>query len=162
MVPEPKQLKISEILSGLPRLRVFDEELRKYEETNPFTPLFPVVDKQTYLGIEVEVENVRHREGRCPYWSATDDGSLRNRGVEFITPPIRAWRVEHALNKLFLNELNPGIDFSERTSIHVHMNVRTLTIKQLEALVLTYIVFESYFLFHWERTIQQHLLCTYL
>ena len=47
-----------------------------------------------------------------------EDGSLRNNGREFITPPIRAWRVEHALVQLFTNELNSDIEFSERTAMH--------------------------------------------
>lgn len=142
MANDPKQLKITDLVQDLPRLRVFDEELRAYEEENPFQAQYPVVDKQTYLGIEVEVENVHRFDRNSPYWTVIEDGSLRNRGHEFITHPLRAWRAEHALSKLFL-ALNKDIDFSERTSIHIHMNVRTLTVAQLEALILTYMVFEK-------------------
>ncbi len=136
-----EELTISKIVKGLPRLRVNDDVLSDYETQNPFSSKHHVADKNTYLGIEVEVENVQKWDNNNPYWGITEDGSLRNRGREFISLPIRAWRVEHALTKL-KQELNPDIDFSERTSIHIHMNVRTLTIKQLEAMVLTYLVFE--------------------
>ena len=142
MASKSEDLTIAKMVS-LPRLKVFDAELSAYEEANPYINAFPIVDKNTYLGIEVEVENVLHYNRSSPYWTIKEDGSLRNHGREFVTPPIRAWRVEHALYKLFNRELNTDIDFSERTSIHVHMNIRTLTIKQLEALVLTYIVFEK-------------------
>jgi hypothetical protein len=142
MASKSEDVTIAKMVS-LPRLKVFDAELSAYEEANPYMNAFPVVDKNTYLGIEVEVENVQTYRRASPYWTVKEDGSLRNHGREFVTPPIRAWRVEHALYKLFNNELNSDIDFSERTSIHVHMNIRTLTIKQLEALVLTYIVFEK-------------------
>jgi len=139
-------MTIAKILDGLPRLRVFDEDLKTFEDVNPFVPLYPVVDKTTYLGIEVEIENVRTwGEGagtRSPYWNTVEDGYLRNHGAEFITPPIRAWRTEHALNRLF-SEVNKDIEFTERTSVHVHMNIRTLTIEQLEAFLITYLVFEK-------------------
>lgn len=138
-----KAIKISEKFPDLPRLKVFDEVLKSYENNNPFTPAFSVVDRNTYLGIEVEVENVeRWDSNHSPYWTIIEDGSLRNNGREFITPPIRAYRVENALTKLF-EALNRDIDFSERTSIHIHMNVRTLTVEQLEALVVTYMLFEK-------------------
>lgn len=139
----PKAVKISEKFPDLPRLKVFDDVLKSYENDHPFSPAFSVIDRNTYLGIEVEIENVdRWDSNLSPYWTIIEDGSLRNNGREFITPPIRAWRVEHALTKLFAS-LNPDIDFSERTSIHVHMNVRTLTVEQLEALIVTYMLFEK-------------------
>jgi len=139
---DKKLNKISDIIDGLPRLKVFDTELTTHEEKFPFKGEFPVVDKNTYLGIEVEVENVQTFHNISPYWRITEDGSLRNNGREFITPPIRAWRVEQALTTLFEQQINKDVDFSERTSIHIHMNIRTLTVAQLEALVITYLLFE--------------------
>jgi len=138
----PKELTIANMVQ-LPRLKVFDAELTSYEETHEYENKYPIVDRNTYLGIEVEVENIQFYNQTSPYWRMIEDGSLRNNGREFITPPIRARRVEHALNDLFEQDLNKSIDFSERTSIHIHMNIRTLTIKQLEALILTYLVFEK-------------------
>ena len=127
----------------LPRLKVFDQELASWEETNLYKNKYPIVDKNTYIGIEVETENVKRFNQHSPYWRMIEDGSLRNSGREFITPPIRAWRVEHALVQLFDHELNSDIEFSERTSIHIHMNVRTLTVPQLETLIMAYLVFEK-------------------
>lgn len=128
---------------SLPRLKVYDLELQEWEEKNSYQNILPIVDKNTYIGIEVEVENVHVFKQTSPYWRMIEDGSLRNSGREFITPPIRAWRVERALTQLFNIELNQDIDFSERTSIHIHMNIRTLTVPQLESLIITYILFEK-------------------
>lgn len=142
MDSDKKLSKISDIIGNLPRLKVFDAELTAHEDKFPFKGNYPVVDKNTYLGIEVEVENVQSFMQASPYWRMTEDGSLRNDGREFITPPIRAWRIEQALTTLFDKQINRDVDFSERTSIHVHMNIRTLTVAQLEALVITYLLFE--------------------
>lgn len=141
--------KISDIIDGLPRLKVFDAELTAFEESNPYNNLFPIVDKNTYVGLEMEIENVEcFVHNGSPYWRLTEDGSLRNHGYEFITPPIRAWRVEHALHQLLTKQIPPDVEYSDRTSVHVHINVRTLTVPQLEALVLTYLLFEKT-LFSW-------------
>lgn len=133
-------LTISKIIE-LPKLRVYDADLLAFEQANPFESTYKLIDKNTYLGIEVEVENVQRFYRTSPHWQMIEDGSLRNDGKEFVSLPIKAWRVEQALDVLFKN-LNKDIEFTERTSIHVHMNIRTLTIPQLETLILTYIVFE--------------------
>lgn len=137
-----EKLTIAKIVN-LPRLRVYDTELATFEASNPFTPEHSIVDRNTYVGIEVEVENVQTFNQVSPYWTITEDGSLRNSGREFVSIPIKAYRAEQALNVLFKNTINKDVEFTERTSIHVHMNIRTLTIAQLEALVLTYMVFEK-------------------
>lgn len=90
----------------LPRLKVFDQELSEFEETHEYVNKYPIVDKNTYVGIEIETENVSTFRHESPYWSMVEDGSLRNSGREFITPPIRAWRVERALSQLFTREIN--------------------------------------------------------
>lgn len=137
-----ENLTIAKMVS-LPRLKVYDQELQEWEEKNSYQNTLPIVDKNTYIGIEVEVENITTFQQSSPYWRMIEDGSLRNNGREFITPPIRAWRIEHALMQLFNVDLNQDIDFSERTSIHIHMNIRTLTVPQLESLIITYILFEK-------------------
>lgn len=142
MADSTEELTISKLVD-LPKLRVYDGEIAAFEERYPFTPTIPIIDKNTYVGIEVEVENARRFDAISPFWTITEDGSLRNSGREFISLPIKAHRVEHALNVLFNNSINADIEFTERTSIHIHMNIRTLTVAQLEALVMTYMVFEK-------------------
>ncbi len=142
------ELTIAKILAGcLPRLKTLEANMDEYEAQNPFENKYPLVERATYVGLECEIENVT-RKNNPFYWSITKDGSLRNGGLEFITHPIKVTRVERALNELFTNVLEQGYKYSDRTSIHVHMNVRTLTVAQLKSLVLTYMVFERA-LFHW-------------
>ena len=97
-------------------------------------------------GIEVEVESVnidhatRNLNGA---WSATSDGSLRNGGVEFVTVPLKPENVESALHHLYANCLNSACHFSPRTSIHVHLDCRNLTLDQIYNIIILYQCFES-------------------
>lgn len=122
----------------------------RFNALNPITtalatsdPKYPVVDKATVLGIEVEIERVNGmaKDSWMEFFNSTQDGSLRNNGVEFVSKPLKASLVEQALTTLF-DSFNPGTEFSPRTSIHVHMNVRNLTPEQLKAVVSVYMLFE--------------------
>ena len=100
-----------------------------------------------YVGIEVEVEHLRDFQGDFVYWLDKEDGSLRDNGREYVTHPIPADHVPLALKELkgFLDVVNPKHSFSTRTSIHVHLNVRDMSFKQLHALSLVYMLFEKAF-----------------
>lgn len=111
----------------------------KYDLPNPF----PFITHKSYIGIEVEVENIRkwfdyNRE----IWNIKEDGSLRNNGREFVSVPIRGSGIQYAIENLFTT-LPAEVDFSERTSIHVHFNVRAKTVEELFNIVVLYIVFEK-------------------
>src|SRR3990167_5069634 len=107
-------------------------------------PPFSFLDPKTHVGIEVEVENVSYINPNIPlcFWQITEDGSLRNHGKEFKTAAIPLKYAQLALEQLFQG-LNPDIDFSKRTSIHVHIDVRGLTIKQLLTVLFVYTVTEN-------------------
>ena len=107
-------------------------------------PEYPFADMKSHVGIEVEVENVTYINPNIPlcYWIIAEDGSLRNHGKEFKSVALPTSRVQLALEQLF-NGLNPDIDFSSRTSIHVHVDVRGLTINQLITVLFTYAVLEN-------------------
>ena len=110
-----------------------------------------LVQPNFVFGIELEVENIRDHMNQPKYynyWSATNDASLRNHGVEFVSHPMKAFQIEKALRQI--KELNPNYDpvFSERTSTHVHMNARDLTLNQILALTLVYASVEK-LLYNW-------------
>ena len=111
---------------------------------SPINPRFPFQDTKTLVGIEVEVENVTHIDPNIPlcFWQIDEDGSLRNHGKEFKTYALPIKYAQLALEQLFRG-LNPDIDFSSRTSIHVHLNVQGLTINQLLTLLFTYTTVEN-------------------
>lgn len=99
------------------------------------------------VGIEVEVEGVRNNLKSAPQvgclWYTKDDGSLRNGGKEFISIPIADQLIPYAVNFLFDDYLPKTAEFTDRTSIHVHVNVRSWTTGDILNLMLLYIVFEK-------------------
>lgn len=112
------------------------------------------------IGIEIEIENVG--PARPHGWVVVADGSLRNNGLEFKTAyGHRVWGVYESvdsLQKLLKESYKPS--FSERTSVHVHMDVRTLTLEQLHILFLVYLIFEdSLFRFAGEKR-KHNIFCT--
>lgn len=118
-----------------------------YEQKQPKN-IYPLVEPSALLGIEIEVENISYPPALSYYWHADKDGSLRNCGVEFISIPMRAKQIEPALNYLaskIVQDNEPS--FSNRTSVHVHMNVRDFSWEQVRSLVVLYAIFEKHF-FH--------------
>lgn len=125
----------------LPRLNVtaLDAELSFIEQNSTYD--YQIVNKNYLFGIEVEVENIQVAKATGSYWHIVNDGSLRNRGYEYVSKPLKMKRVELALKELDAI-LPPTRDFSGRTSVHVHMNVRDITFEDLKSILLLYIVFE--------------------
>ena len=79
------------------------------------------------VGIEVEMEGDGLIAKRTPFWSVTNDGSLRGRGLEFVLrEPVTRERVAEAIDELEKLQVN-GWDDSDRTGVHVHINCQTLT-----------------------------------
>lgn len=102
--------------------------------------------KEFIGGVELEIEGVNAVE--LPFgWHKEEDGSLRNEGMEFISPPS----TRHSLSVGFAQvhktlKTVPGVDpFSERTSIHVHVNCLDLTFPQTKSVLLWYALFEPVF-----------------
>lgn len=98
------------------------------------------------VGIEIEVENITNGVPLSPHWSCKEDGSLRNHGMEYVSVPLQIKQIQPALEGLYipLHESNKP-DFSNRTSIHIHLNCRDLTQDQIYTMVLLYSIFEKHF-----------------
>jgi hypothetical protein len=121
----------------------FSEVAKKYH-----TP-FNFHQPNYIFGIEIEVENITYwkpPEERF-YWNLTEDNSLRNHGVEFVSIPLKCQHIPGALTQL-ASYLQPDAVYSPRTSTHVHMNVRDLTIEEITSLVILYTICEN-ILFQW-------------
>lgn len=107
-----------------------------------------MVSPDTFIGIEVEAENFQgliyteKNKFIQNIWGVDSDGSLRNNGVEFISVPLQTKYTGSALQTLFSMQ-GGKLDFSKRTSIHIHMNVRDMTYEQLMNLILIYCCFED-------------------
>lgn len=131
-----------------PQLKTSALLLSKFIEQYPIECIYGVEDKSTLMGIEVEVENLPDAPDCSPFWMRTEDGSLRNYGREYISLPLRANTIEYALRYLFENLKGHNYKFSPRCSVHVHLNVRTMTPAQVYHLILVYLLFEKQ-IFNW-------------
>ena len=96
------------------------------------------------LGVEIEVERAQNDSVGIlnPYIvTTTEDGSLRNNGLEYVTGAIPAKFIYAALENIY-SHISDKADFSPRTSIHVHVDARDLSYNQITALSLVYIAVE--------------------
>lgn len=101
----------------------------------------PLRAPTTYVGVEVELEQVCFLNS-IPYsWGPTDDGSLKVNGMEFVSVPIQFKYLEIELERLFKSLIKPKI--SSRCSTHVHLNARDFTHKELLIFILLYSMFEK-------------------
>lgn len=103
-----------------------------------------------FLGVEIEVEDVQQipsQQGstiEIPGFFVHQDGSLRN-GLEFVTSPLPVSQLVLALVNLdhwMKKSLIHTPSFSWRTSNHVHLNVRDMSLGDLGKLILLYSIFE--------------------
>lgn len=92
------------------------------------------------IGIEVELEKVRSIQQRVPYWTTTNDGSLKIRGKEF-TICVYSNKAKQAI-EILKNNLKSK-DYSLRTSVHIHLNVYDLTAEEILLLTYYYYIFET-------------------
>lgn len=98
-------------------------------------------------GMECEIESLASQTIDTTQWGLTEDGSLRNHGLEFVSVPleretlVKAFKNLHA-NLMFLDKTQA---FSPRTSTHVHVNCRSFTTTQLKTMLLLYALFEDFF-----------------
>lgn len=101
----------------------------------------------TGVGIEVEVENVPPLEiNQIDGWDIKNDGSLRDNGREFVTKfGLILENVPEILDNLFdiMAVYKTYFTFNERTSIHVHLDVRKLSSEELKSLIVLYTIFED-------------------
>lgn len=126
--------------------------LRK-NESNAFEKTYTLKEKpmewcttQGMVGIEIEVENITNSLFPLAYWDVKADGSLRNNGVELVSVPLQIKQVQLALEHVYnILTANNKPDFSNRTSIHIHVNCRDLTQNQIYNFILLYALFEKHF-----------------
>jgi len=124
-------------------------------------------DKATIplFGVECEIESV-NREHTS--WSSIsgiltqDDHSLRNNGVEIVwrapknlEDSIKVFKTLHSKLVFYSRDEK----FSERTSTHVHMNVRPLEITQLLTLLQLYILYEELFFLQADPSRRESIFC---
>lgn len=143
---------INQIVFGGKDLTTFDKDLLRSRVEKAFKPTHKLVDNSTYVGIEVEVERVFKESSMIPLsndnflWKNTEDNSLRNNGREFVSVPVCGDDILYSLsvlnNFLTKDKTCVGHEFTDRTSVHVHMNARTMSVEHLFNFLLTYLLVE--------------------
>lgn len=94
------------------------------------------------IGIEVEAENAATINS--DWWENTEDNSLRNGGIEFKTHyGTRICHLPEALYELQRVATLKKFSFSERTSVHVHLDVRMMNVEEVRTMFLLYLLFEK-------------------
>ena len=82
-----------------------------------------------------------------PYWHRHNDGSLRGESAEFVlAKPISRKEVRPALDKLFEVLSAAGTKIrkdSPNTSVHVHVNVQDLSLKQVYTYITLWYILED-------------------
>lgn len=101
------------------------------------------------IGVEIEIEKA-YPGLYSPYWTVEKDGSLRNEGLEYKTlyptkvgtlwTSLTAWK--DWIDGIRL-EIPDAYDSSERTSIHVHVDVRMMEEEDIQKLVAIYVFLED-------------------
>lgn len=101
--------------------------------------------KTTLFGIECEIESIRGADGVT--WQITEDGSLRNNGREFISPPISRDEAVDGFRNLHhcISISSSAPKFSDRTSIHVHVNCQNLEETVVRNIIYMYALYEEFF-----------------
>ena len=118
-------------------------KLYSYKPLKNYTGLMgsiPVKNKDVFVGVEIELENVFNGYKLGTYQKVTDN-SLKINGAELVTVPIKMKYLEVELRRLF-GGLNSDTLVTKRCSVHVHMNVRDMTPNQVLNLVMLYMIFE--------------------
>ena len=101
------------------------------------------------VGVEIEVEGAGIQTHVSEVWRYEDDGSLRGAfpggRCEFIfQKPILVGEVQAAIEELAAVQKKgkAKLNFSFRTSVHVHVNVQELTYNQVCNMIYIYLLAE--------------------
>jgi len=113
--------------------------------------IFPgLIETAGTFGVEIECEGRNLKEMDTVFWKTVDDGSLRgefphSRAEWVFKKPLSFSNAVKALNSLTLAQKKneATLNFSYRTSAHVHINVQDLTEDQILNFIYTYVLIEE-------------------
>lgn len=114
------------------------------------------------VGVELEIEGTNLPESVSnPAWSVHRDGSLRG-GLEYVfSSPLGSVAAKDALEWLgrHLDERGCELDYTYRTSTHVHVNVSNLSIDVVKAMVVLFTLFEDEYINYCARIRRGNRFC---
>ena len=107
------------------------------------------LNPELIIGLELETENCAH-DGRVYQTvlapmnvDVTTDGSLRGAAYEFITRPMRSDHALAALTDYFVATSFNETNFTDRCSVHVHVNCLDLDQSEVSSVALLYTILED-------------------
>lgn len=107
----------------------------------------------TFIGLEHEYEGVK--DSKLPkhtfadFWAEHEEGSLKDNGAEYaFATPLFGVDAYNALEWLVSHAKTSEWKCTKRTGIHVHLDVRDLTVPQLAGTCILYAALEP-ILYHW-------------
>ena len=120
---------------------IYDPKVVKYKDK------MPAINPELVIGLELETENCSNvtynNIAKETNYIVHTDGSLRGVAYEFISKPMTT---ENALaaTKDFWNLCKfTDENYTDRTSLHFHVNCVNLEIEQISSIALLYTVFEE-------------------
>lgn len=113
------------------------------------------LSSDSFIGLELELEGFSPEDIDASlldrfFWNVSYDESLRN-GVELkFGRPLKEANVDKALSNLedalvALKESNYHIELSKRTSTHVHVDIRDLSVRDIKQFIFVYTLIEPFF-----------------
>lgn len=114
------------------------------------------------IALEMEVEGDNLPTIRTKMWTTHGDGSLRLNGMEYVSNgPLPKDKVMESLlnweNRLVKS--NATVYESDRTSVHVHMNMQNKTFKEIVQGCVAYFVLENALMRHCGPSRMTNLFC---
>jgi len=112
---------------------------------NKVVDIFKLRKRAGEIGIEIECEG-QNLPGIPLYWDSVHDGSLRGHSIEYVLKnPAKRKEISKVLN--YLNktwvEKDAVIVNSNRTSVHIHVNVQELEIRNVITFYCVYNILED-------------------
>ncbi len=102
------------------------------------------------IGIEIECEGTSLFDSPIRYWRCESDGSLRVKNghppIEYVLKkPLPISEVPAALTYLTkqLKASGSSVEESTRTSVHIHLNCQSMTMKEILTFICLYMLFEN-------------------
>lgn len=133
---------------------IFVEKKSQAKPSFDIGVIFDRKDVSGDLGLEIEIEgaNLPHEEETPRPWTYKHDGSLRGEdSAEYVlSKPILFDELPKSLDVLWgkFGDMKSRLDDSNRTSVHVHLNVQRFHLNRLAAFSALYFCVED-MLTHW-------------
>jgi len=140
---KPKRKKKEAVVKKINNLMGLPADPCKYQP-------HPSLVSNTLVGVEIELENVKgfdtENSQLRDYWNVVRDGSLRDNGLEFVlSRPFAGEDLISALNTFdnIISQNGKKLRTTDRTSVHIHIDVRDMTYAQLLRFISLYTTFEE-------------------